>query len=148
MKLLKFTAIGKLRVVRENLLVQSGRELLNTAGELSLFYERVIEGVELQPAVSREDLLTVIYGKSQIDLTLARSVARTPYTAFEGTENPYINQTRCSNVRNSQGQAVRQCFTVQVEKPPLPPISARGETICSGSTYQTDLTVNSEVGRN
>ena len=107
----------KLRVVRENLLAQSGRELLNTAGELSLFYERVIEGVELQPAASREDLLAVIYGKSQIDLTLARSVARTPYTAFEGTENPYINQTRCSNVRNSQGQTVRQCFTVQVENP-------------------------------
>ncbi len=107
----------KLRLVRENLLDQSGFSLLNTAEDLSLFYERIIESLELVPGFRREELLTIIYGKSQTDLTLARSVAATPYTAFQGTENQFISQVRCTNVRNSQGQVVRQCFTVQVENP-------------------------------
>jgi hypothetical protein len=59
----------------------------------------------------------VIYGKSQADLSIARAAARTPYTAFQGTANPYISQTRCRNVRNSQGVMVRSCYTVQVENP-------------------------------
>ena len=109
--------VWKLRVVRENLLKQNGRSLLITAEDLSLFYARIIEAVEMQPSIKREDLLNVIYGKSQTDLTLARSVARTPSIAFEGTERPYINQTRCTNVRSASGQIVRQCFTVQVENP-------------------------------
>ncbi|MBM89215.1 MAG: hypothetical protein CMQ41_12640 [Gammaproteobacteria bacterium] len=107
----------KLRLVRENLLEQSGFSLLNTAEELSQFYERAIERLEFSSEVKAEHLLKIIYGKSQVDLTLARSVAATPYTAFEGTERPYINQTRCQNVRNSQGQVVRQCYSVQVENP-------------------------------
>ncbi len=107
----------KLRVIRENLLDQSGRGLLNTAEDLSDFYERLIESAELHSDIKPESLLTMIYGKSQADLTLARSAAATPYTAFEGTASRFVNQTRCQNVTNSRGQVVRQCYTVQVENP-------------------------------
>lgn len=107
----------KLRLVRENLLDQSGFSLINVAEDLSLFYDRTIERLEILPDVRREDLLNVIYGKSQADLTLARSVAATPYTAFQGTESQFISQIRCRNVRNTAGQTVRQCFSVQVENP-------------------------------
>lgn len=107
----------KLRLVRENLLDQSRFTLLNTAEELSRFYNRTIERLEFAPEIHRVDLLPIIYSKSQVDLTLARSVAATPYTAFQGTERQYVNQTRCRNIRNSQGQVQRQCSTVQVENP-------------------------------
>ncbi|GIT20333.1 MAG: hypothetical protein CM1200mP40_00150 [Gammaproteobacteria bacterium] len=80
----------KLRVIRENLLDQSRFSLLNTAENLSDFYARTIERLELIPDVRQEDLITVIYGKSQTDLTLAQVVASTPYTAFEGTESQSI----------------------------------------------------------
>ena len=107
----------KLRLVRENLLDQSRFSLLNTAENLSDFYARTIERLELIPDVRQEDLITVIYGKSQTDLTLARVVASTPYTAFEGTESQFISQVRCTNVRTVSGQVSRQCYTVQVENP-------------------------------
>ena len=107
----------KLRVLHENLLDQSYRGLTNTALDLSDFYERVIVNIETQTDVSPENLLPIIYGKSQADLSLARSVASTPYTAFEGTARRYVTQTRCQNVRNAQGQVVRQCYNVQVENP-------------------------------
>lgn len=107
----------KLRLVRENLMEHSDFRLLDIAEELSRFYDRLLERLEPESSVKGEDLLSVIYGKSQADLTLARAVARTPYTAFQGTESQFINQTRCQNVRNSQGQVVRNCFTVQVENP-------------------------------
>jgi len=107
----------KLRVIRENLLDQSGRGLLNTAEDLSDFYERIIDSAELHSDIKPESLLVMIYGKSQADLTLARSTAAMPYTAFEGTVSRYVNQTRCQTVTNSRGQVVRQCYTVQVENP-------------------------------
>ena len=107
----------KLRVVRENLLDLNGRRLLNTAEDLSDFYKMVIESAEQQMDIKPERLLRMVYGKTETDLTLARSIAATPYTSFEGTASRYVNQTRCQNVRNSQGQVVRNCFTVQVENP-------------------------------
>lgn len=107
----------KLRVLRENLLDQSYRGLTDTALDLSNFYQRVISNIEVHTDVKPEGLLSMVYGKSLADLTLARSVANTPYTAFEGGVNRYVNQTRCQNVRNAQGQVVRQCYSVQVENP-------------------------------
>jgi tetratricopeptide (TPR) repeat protein len=107
----------KLRVMRENLLEQSFQGLNRTASDLSRFYEKAIVGMEMQAGLQPESLMQVIYGKSQVDLSIARAVARTPYTAFQGTANPYINQTRCRNIRNSQGVVVRSCYTVQVENP-------------------------------
>ena len=107
----------KLRVIRENLLALSNRGLLNTAEDLSDFYERVIDSAELETDIEQERLLKMIYGKSLADLTVARSVALTPYTAFEGTASRYVTQTRCQSVRNSAGQVVRQCYNVQVENP-------------------------------
>ena len=107
----------KLRIIRENLLDQTNLGLLTTAENLSLFYDRVIGNFELEPEVKYENLLNVIYIKTQVDMTLARSVAATPYSAFQGTEREYITQTRCRNVRNSAGQVVRQCSTVQVQNP-------------------------------
>jgi hypothetical protein len=91
--------------------------LLNTAEDLSDFYKMVIESAEQQMDIKPERLLRMVYGKTETDLTLARSIAATPYTSFEGTASRYVNQTRCQNVRNSQGQVVRNCFTVQVENP-------------------------------
>jgi hypothetical protein len=107
----------KLRVMRENLLEQSFQGLNRTASDLSRFYEKAIASMEIQVGLQPESLLQVIYGKSQADLSIARAAARTPYTAFQGTANPYISQTRCRNVRNSQGVMVRTCYTVQVENP-------------------------------
>ena len=107
----------KLRLLRENLLEMNYRAYSDTASQLSRFYESVISNVEMQPGSDPADLLNIIYGKSEADFTIARSVASTPYTAFEGTENPYINQTRCQNVRNTSGQIVRQCVNVRIENP-------------------------------
>lgn len=107
----------KLRVLRENLLQQTSSGLMNTAEDLSEFYERLIVRVEFDESVDSEDFLQLLYGKSQADLSLARAVARTPYTYFQGTESRYITRTRCENIRNAAGQLVRQCYPVQVENP-------------------------------
>ena len=107
----------KLRIVQENLLDKTNLGLLTTAEDLSMFFGRVVDQFELQPDVKYEHLLNVIYIKTQTDMSLARSVAATPYNAFQGSERQYINQTRCRNVRNSAGQVTRQCYTVQVENP-------------------------------
>ena len=107
----------KLRLLRENLLDFNYRAYSNTTIDLSRFYESVISNVETQTDSQPEDLLTLLYAKTEVDLTLARSVASTPYTAFEGTASRYVNQTRCRNVRNASGQTVRQCVNVQVENP-------------------------------
>ena len=48
---------------------------------------------------------------------MARAIASTPYTSFEGTVSRYLNQQRCRNVRNATGQTVRECVNVQVENP-------------------------------
>lgn len=107
----------KLRVLRENLLQQSAAGLMNTAEDLSEFYDRLILNVELAEDADSDDLLRLLYGKSQADLSLARSVARTPYTYFQGTAPPYITRVRCQNRRNSAGLVVQQCYNVQVENP-------------------------------
>lgn len=107
----------KLRVVRENLLELGGRALSNETADLSNFYDREIASLELNTNATQEELLQLIYGKSLADMALARVVASTPYTAFQGTASQYVNQTRCQNVVNSQGQVVRQCYSVQVENP-------------------------------
>ncbi|MBO6659000.1 MAG: hypothetical protein JJ934_19060 [Pseudomonadales bacterium] len=106
----------KLRVIRENILDLPPRGILNTATDLSEFYERELSRIESQPSVVPESLLTMIYGKTQADLTLARSVAGTPYTAFQGNASRYVTETRCRNVRRN-GQVVRDCVQVQVENP-------------------------------
>lgn len=107
----------KLRLLRENLLDFNYRAYSNTAVDLSRFYESVISNIETQTDSEPIDLLRLLYAKTEVDLTLARSVASTPYTAFEGTASRYVNQTRCRNVRNASGQTVRQCVSVQVENP-------------------------------
>jgi len=107
----------KLRVLRENLLQLSNTGLMNTAEDLSRFYGRLLVNVELAEDVDSEDLLRFLYGKSQADLSLARSVANTPYNYFQGTAPPYITRVRCQNRRNSAGQIVQQCYNVQVENP-------------------------------
>ncbi len=107
----------KLRVLRENLLQLSAAGLMDTAEDLSEFYDRLILNVELAEDVDSDDLLRFLYGKSQADLSLARSVARTPYTYFQGTASRYLTRTRCQNTRNATGQIVRQCYNVQVENP-------------------------------
>lgn len=107
----------KLRLLRENLLDFNYRAYSNTAIDLSRFYESVIYNIETQTDSKPRELLTLLYAKTEVDLTLARSVANTPYTAFEGTASRYVTQTRCRNVRGANGQVVRQCVNVQIENP-------------------------------
>lgn len=107
----------RLRVLRENLLEQGYWNLINGAEDLSEFYQRALARLETEGETRQEDLLGIVFGKSQADITLARSIAATPYTSFEGNESRYVSQTRCSNVRTTSGQIVRQCQTVQVENP-------------------------------
>ena len=114
---LRFYGTWKLRVIRENLFNQSGQSLILTTGEISSFYSRAILKVEQETGLQNKSLLDLLYAKTQIDMTLARYVASMPYTNFQGTASPTINQTRCRNMRNPQGQVVRQCYSVQVENP-------------------------------
>lgn len=107
----------KLRVVRENILELSGRGLMDQAEQLSNFYSRLFARIDAEASVEPLALLDVIQDKTQTDLTLARSIARTPFTAFEGTVSRVVTQNRCQNRRNAQGQVVRQCVNVQVENP-------------------------------
>ncbi|PCJ24657.1 MAG: hypothetical protein COA96_09035 [SAR86 cluster bacterium] len=107
----------KRRLLSENLLDFNYRSYTNAADNLSKFYESVIANVEAQPNSQPSALLKILYGKTETDLTIARSVASTPYTAFEGTVSRYINRTRCQNVRSASGQISRQCVNVQVENP-------------------------------
>jgi len=107
----------RLRVLRENLLALTSRGLYQTATNLSDFYTRNIEKIEAIAGPYSDGLLQAVYGKSVTDIEVARSIARTPYTAFQGTVSQYTTQTRCQNVRNTQGQLVRQCVNIQVENP-------------------------------
>ncbi len=107
----------KLRLLRENLLQLSNNGLYDEADDLSEFYGRLMTSIELSEDVAPEDLITLLYGKSQADMTLARSIANTPYSYFQGTVTRYITQTRCRNTAGPNGQLVRQCFNVQVENP-------------------------------
>lgn len=107
----------KLQLLRENLLELSARGLSNTADNLSDYYESLIKRVEAQEGNNSDNLLKILYGKTEVDLALATYIARIPYTAFEGLAAPYINQTRCQNVRNTAGAVVRQCYSVRIENP-------------------------------
>lgn len=107
----------KLKVIRENVLELNSRSLMDQAESLSAFYSRLFRRIDAQSAVPPIALLGVIQDKTRTDLTLARSIARTPFTAFEGTASQFVIQNRCQNRRNSAGQVVRQCVNVQVENP-------------------------------
>jgi len=107
----------KLRLLQQNLLDLNYRAYSRNAEDLSDFYERLLENLELQTDTRPESLIGIISGKSATDIVLARAIASTPYTAFEGTVSRYLNQQRCRNVRNSSGQIVRECVNVQVENP-------------------------------
>ena len=107
----------KLRVTRENLLGLNSQGLMSNTRELSEFYSRLLFNLESADGVETDALLNLLEGKSQADISLARSVASTPYTYFQGTANRYINETRCENRRSANGQVVRRCFNVQVENP-------------------------------
>lgn len=107
----------KLRVLQENLLSLNSQGLINTAEDLSDFYGRIIVNVEFAEELDANDLLRLLEGKSRADLSLARSVASTPYSYFQGTASRYVTQQRCSNQRAPNGQLVRQCYNVQVENP-------------------------------
>ena len=107
----------KLRLLRQNLLDLGYRSYSRNAEDLSEFYERLLDNLEIQTDTRPENLLGIITGKSETDLVLARAIASTPYTAFEGTVSRYLNQQRCRNVQNAAGQRVRECVNVQVENP-------------------------------
>ncbi|MBL4573248.1 MAG: hypothetical protein JKY86_09265 [Gammaproteobacteria bacterium] len=107
----------KLRLLRQNLLDLGYRSYSRSAEDLSDFYERLLDNLEIQTDTRPENLIGIIQGKSETDLVLARAIASTPYTAFEGTTSRYINRQRCRNVRNASGQVVRECVSVQVENP-------------------------------
>lgn len=107
----------KLRLLRENLLDLGYSTYSRNAEELSDFYVKLLENIGHQEGIKQKELIGVIQNKSETDLILARALASTPYTAFEGTTSRYVNKQRCRNVRNSEGQAVSQCTTVRVENP-------------------------------
>jgi len=107
----------KLRLLKQNLLDLSYRAYSRNAEDLSDFYERLLDNLEIQTDTRPENLLGIITGKSETDLVLARAIASTPYNAFEGTVSRYLNQQRCRNVQNAAGQRVRECVNVQVENP-------------------------------
>lgn len=110
-------AAWKLRLLQQNLLDLSYRNYSRNAEDLSDFYERLLENLALQADTRPEKLIGIITGKSETDLVLARAIASTPYTAFEGTVSRYLNQQRCRNVQNASGQIVRECVNVQVQNP-------------------------------
>lgn len=107
----------KLRLLRQNLLDLGYRAYSRNAEDLSDFYERLLDNLDIQTDTRQENLIGIIQGKSEADLVLVRAIASTPYTAFEGTASRYLNQQRCRNVRNAAGQVVRECVNVQVENP-------------------------------
>ena len=107
----------KLRLLRENLLSQSGSGLLDTASELDTFYTRNIALLEQTGIEKSEPLMELYYGNVLTHVELARAVARTPFEYFQGYEKPYITQTRCRAVRNANGETVRQCTNHNVPNP-------------------------------
>ena len=107
----------KLRLLQQNLLDLGYRSYSRNAEDLSDFYERLLDNLEIQTDTRPKNLIGIITGKSETDLVLARAIASTPYTSFEGTVSRYLNQQRCRNVRNATGQTVRECVNVQVENP-------------------------------
>jgi tetratricopeptide (TPR) repeat protein len=107
----------RLRVLRENLLDLNSRGLTDVATDLSDLYGQVIASIEIKGDAKPENLLQMIYSKSQADMSLARAVVNTHFSNFQGTVSPYITVTRCRNVPNGQGQVVRQCTNVRRANP-------------------------------
>jgi tetratricopeptide (TPR) repeat protein len=107
----------KLRVLRENLMAQNYRGLSEEAGDLSRLYRDAIGKIQSRPEFNDLALLPLYYGKSQADIEIARYVAQSPYQYFTGTVSQYINRTVCQNIRDSQGNVVRNCYNVRQENP-------------------------------
>ncbi len=107
----------KLRVMRENLLDNGTRGLGNEAEELSRIYSQSIARIQASPQFEETVLLPLYQGKSQADLEIARLLSETPDQFFEGTVSRYIYESVCRNVRDPQGNVVRQCTQVQRENP-------------------------------
>jgi tetratricopeptide (TPR) repeat protein len=107
----------KLRVMRENLLDEGSRGLGNEDEELSRIYSQSIARIQASPEFQEIVLLPLYQGKSQVDLEIARLLSETPYQFFEGTVSRYIYESVCRNVRDAQGNVVRQCTRVQRENP-------------------------------
>jgi hypothetical protein len=103
--------------LRQNLLDLGYRSYSRNAEDLSDFYDRLLDNLEIQTDTRPKNLIGIITGKSETDLVLARAIASTPYAAFEGTVSRYLNQQRCRSVTNTAGQVVRECVNVQVENP-------------------------------
>ena len=107
----------KLRVMRENLLNGGSRGLGNEAENLSNIYRDSIARIQASPDSNEASLLPLYQGKSQADLEIARVLSETPYQYFEGTVSRFIYQSVCRNVRDPQGNVVRQCTQVRTENP-------------------------------
>ncbi|MFM1897404.1 MAG: hypothetical protein RLZZ385_2478 [Pseudomonadota bacterium] len=107
----------KLRVLQENLLGLNNRNLEREAEALSMHYQTAIAGIDAAQPDSGGSLIPLLYGKSQVDMSIARALASTPYQYFPGTVSQYINETVCNNVRDANGGVVRSCYTVKRENP-------------------------------
>jgi len=107
----------KLRVLRENLLAMSSRNLTDIGDEISDMYRDGIYRVQAQQDYEATALIPLYRGKSQADLELARSLAMTPYQYFEGTVSRYVYQNVCRSVPDGAGGLVRSCQSVRRENP-------------------------------
>lgn len=107
----------QLRVLQENLLRRSSFAQMNSAEELSHFYDEVLLAARGNAEVPLAQLAELLYGRTRTDIAIARAVAGTHYSLFTGTAPRYITQTRCRNVTNSRGEIVRECYQVRVDNP-------------------------------
>ena len=107
----------KLRALRENLLGRGYRNLTEEASDLSELYQDGIARVLGAASFSETSLLPLYQGKSLADIEIARYLASTPYQYFKGTVNEFIYQRVCNNVRDAQGNIVRNCYSVRRENP-------------------------------
>ena len=107
----------KLQVLHENLLDVGFYALNNSAEDLSETYGFAIRELDASGTGTAQQLVELLSVKSEADLLMARAIAQTPYTAFEGTASRYINQQRCTQFRNSAGQLETRCVNVRVENP-------------------------------
>ncbi|MEX0901511.1 MAG: hypothetical protein WDZ76_02085 [Pseudohongiellaceae bacterium] len=107
----------KTRLVRENLLGLDFRSRNRLAEDASEFYRRELARIEEEGVIPEAELVSLIHGKSQIDIEVAQSVAATPYTYFEGTASRYVSETVCDMVRDANGKVSRVCYSVQRENP-------------------------------
>lgn len=68
----------KLRLLQQNLLDLGYRSYSRNAEDLSDFYERLLDNLEIQTDTRPKNLIGIITGKSETDLVLARAIASTP----------------------------------------------------------------------